>query len=479
MPVELTDVSIDPNDKRYQTMLETLQGNIIKGHGRDFTIHIFLKFTSELKDVKSWIRQFSEHHVTPAKRQLQETERFKAERISGGLFGNFFLTSKGYENILQLSQGQLAQLFQEEGDTTVSFLKGMEASQQELNDAAPETWEEAYRGKTIHAMILLADDDENFLLQEAAKVESEVKAVAEVLAVEQGRVLRNTSNNAIEHFGYADGVSQPLFLKPDIEHEKSQVGIDNWEPSAPLKLVLVKDPNVKEEDSFGSYFVFRKLEQNVRGFKEKERELATALGLMGKDEERAGALVVGRFEDGTPVVLHPAAQETAIPLNNFRYDQDDPNGTKCPFHAHIRKTNPRGDISKKFGLDEEQSERSRRIVRRGITYGQREVGSENDVPLEQLPTGGVGLLFMCFQNSIPKQFGFMQKSWANDPNFLNDGTGFDPVIGQKGIEGTSQGQLWPEKWGNPETKPFDFANFVTLKGGEFFFAPSMSFLKGL
>ena len=87
-----------------------------------------------------------------------------------------------------------------------------------------------------------------------------------------------------------------------VEHA-DEGGIDKWDPSEPLKRVLVADPATNAADSFGSYFVFRKLEQNVRGFKVREQELADALGLVGDERERAGAMAVGRFEDGTPLAL--------------------------------------------------------------------------------------------------------------------------------------------------------------------------------
>ena len=41
-------------------------------------------------------------------------------------------------------------------------------------------------------------------------------------------------------------------------------------------------------------------------------------------------------------------------------------------------------------------------------------------------------------------------------------------------------QTWHNQWGvaNPTTE-FSFGQFVTLKGGEFFFAPSLPFLESL
>jgi hypothetical protein len=70
----------------------------------------------------------------------------------------------------------------------------------------------------------------------------------------------------------------------------------------------------------------------------------------------------------------------------------------------------------------------------------------------------------------------MQKRWANNQNFVQSQTGLDAVTGQGKAQ--TGGQKWPKEWGKKDdTVQFDFFHFVTLKGGEFFFAPSISFLK--
>ena len=67
--------------------------------------------------------------------------------------------------------------------------------------------------KDIHAMVLLADDDRDLLLQEANKLLDDVKTYAEICAIEHGRVMRNAQDEEpIEHFGYVDSLSQPLLL---------------------------------------------------------------------------------------------------------------------------------------------------------------------------------------------------------------------------------------------------------------------------
>src|SRR5207245_10254919 len=111
--------------------------------------------------------------------------------------------------------------------------------------------------------------------------------------------------------------SQPLFLQADLDAEKA-AGVDAWDPSAPLGLVLVDDPFTSEEDSFGSYLVFRKLQQDVANFNAGVKDLSTRLAA---DEALTGALVAGRLKDGRQVTLRPYAW--LGPVSEF----------DCPRHA--------------------------------------------------------------------------------------------------------------------------------------------------
>jgi len=287
-------------------------------------------------------------------------------------------------------------------------------------------------------------------------------------------VLRNKNGDGIEHFGFVDGLSQPLFLQADRDAASARDQFNHWDPSAPLSLALLRDPYMAQDDCFGSYLVFRKLEQNVRRFTRHEKILGL-LGLTETDAERAGAMIVGRFRDGTPVTLSPVAGMPNPMTNNFDYTRDKA-AMQCPYQAHIRKTNPRGE-----GGGNLDDQRGHRIARRGIPYGARQVEPKDEPSIDQMPTAGVGLLFMCFQASIVNQFKFIQSTWANSSISIETGLreGFDPVIGQQQGGGNPGRQRWPLEWGKPPTMPFDFGGFVTMKGGEFFFAPSIPFLKNL
>ena len=467
---------IDPATAEVQTLLSSIQGNILKGHGRDRTVHIFVRFDeTNVEKLRNKLVSFAERNVTSALQQHIESEQFKKFKVPGALFGNIFLTANGYK-ALGFSEDKVKDAFSDQ-----FFLEGMSAHGENLSDPPAAKWDKGYRNNRIDAMFLLGDDDKDFLLRQTRVVLNELDRFCEILVIEHGDALRNKDNKeGIEHFGYVDGRSQPIYLTTDLKNEGKT---DKWNPVEPLNTVLVKDTAVSGENHFGSYFVFRKLEQNVLAFKTREIELADALNLKEKDRERAGAMAVGRFEDGTPLVLQQSDGLVPPKENNFSYDID-ANASKCPFQAHIRKTNPRGDTVRRFEVSE-RDERDRRITRRGITYGKREKHPNDAQSLSDFPTKDVGLLFMCFQASIEKQFVFMQQSWANNESFLDAGIGLDPVIGQIAAGTIAAPQKWRAHWGDTvpensedaELQDFSFSGFVKMKGGEFFFAPSMEFLK--
>lgn len=438
--------------------MDDLQANVLKGHGREHTSNLFFKFDPASPGAaRAFLRAVADQ-VTTAQEQLSENKTFKATGKSGGLVTLVYLSAAGYQAL-----GAAAK-----APTDPSFLAGMKSRQGTLNDPPVAKWDRHFR-EQIHAMVLLADTT-------AAKVKKARKALlagtpAGVVLVgeETGLAWRSklAPGEGIEHFGYVDGRSQPLMLVEDIEKARDlRDGTTIWDPAFPLQQVLVSDPAGNPGASFGSYFVFRKLDQDVRGFKKAEEALAKALGLQGDDEERAGAMIVGRFEDGTPVVMQRAdGVHNPVP-NNFDY-RVDPTGAKCPMHGHIRKTNPRGE-SVKLGATLEQ-ERAHTMARRGITYGVRKKHpNSKKLTLSQMPTKNVGLFFMVYQADIGNQFEFTQASWANNPNFVDPQTGIDPVIGQGG----AGGQRCPVGWGGTAANPrkaFDFRGFVTHQGGRVLF----------
>jgi Dyp-type peroxidase family len=468
-----------------QKVLENLQGNILKGHGRDHTTNVFVRFGTDTRKTRRLLRELGNFHVTSAYKQLVATDAFKQGKGDGGVFCALFVSAHGY--------GALGLNFVAPAGNTIFVAGGMRdpGSLAKLGDPAPADWENHF-DKTIDAMVLVADDDPAHSAVRVAQIEALVaEAGGHVVHKQAGKAVRNSVGNGLEHFGYVDGRSQPLMLMEDIETESREEGIAHWDPTASLDKALVADPLANDPDnlSFGSFFIFRKLEQKVRDFKTQEQVLADALGLAGEDRERAGALVVGRFEDGTPVTLSDEARGIAAPRNDFSY-AGDAAGSRCPFHAHIRKTNPRG--SGGFGQTL-QAEQSHIMPRRGITYEDTPRATHPDALPEAdskaefdskvkhlLPSGGLGLLFMAYNARLDDQFVFTQQSWANSTGFPQAPTppGVDGVIAQSTAPGQ---QRYPKGWDDPAAghADFDFRGFVRMRGGEYFYAPSLRFLRNL
>lgn len=152
------------------------------------------------------------------------------------------------------------------------------------------------------------------------------------------------------------------------------------------------------------------------------------------------------------------ATKDPIASNDFKFA----NNNVCPLAAHIRKTNPR---------DPSEITRNARIVRNGIPYG-----TEFSVD----KTGKRGLLFACYQSSIDNGYQFIQKKWVNSPQFppSTSTAGFDPFAAQPPNDGQLHTTLFDAN--NKAIAPGlgDFHKLVTMKGGEYFFVPSISALTG-
>ncbi len=486
LPIPLTTpLAWKAADADQLKMLQALQGNILKGHGRRFAALVFVKFDpTKVAESRRLLRELANHHITSAHQQLLGTERFKASGQSAGAFVNVALSQKGY-----VALGVAAANTPGDAD----FVKGMKHpdSLAALADPPTTSWEAPFRDD-LHAVLLAAHDTSALCATLTGSLLDLVRgAGATVVHVQRGAGVFNSAGDGIEHFGYVDGRSQPLLLVEDLQGENEAAGSSRWDPRFGLDAALVPDPGAKAADapvSFGSYFVVRKLEQDVRAFKTREQLLADAMGLVGADDrERAGALIVGRFEDGTPVTLSDRARHGPVP-NDFDYGGDA--GKRCPFHAHIRKANPRGS----GGAEAEPVERGHLMPRRGMPYEDTKRAVHPDelpeadtlaefntkvAPL--LPTGGgLGLLFMAYNQVIARQFRFTQQTWVNSTAFPQPGIhGIDPVIGQ-GTLVPGQQRLF-KQWDNPGSPvvAFDFAGFVKMKGGEYFFAPSLNTLREL
>ncbi|KAJ2971030.1 hypothetical protein NUW58_g9531 [Xylaria curta] len=191
--------------------------------------------------------------------------------------------------------------------------------------------------------------------------------------------------------------------------------------------------------------------------------------------ELLGARLVGRWKSGAPVDLTPLRDDPKLARSqDFRFDQK--NQERCPFAAHIRKTNPRSDLPP-------NATEPFRILRRGIAFGPEVTKEEkaakkssNDPKLER------GLLFVCYQSNLGNGFHFIQQTWANNKNFPPTNAsdpnvpepGIDPIIGV----GTPREMVGASPDPLKANEKLDFmAKWVIPRGGEYFFSPSIPALK--
>ena len=457
------EVNIDAPE--FQPLLQNLQANILRPHGRRAVRHVFIAFTGGAQAARNWLKQ-SAPKVTTARQQYDQLKAREANPgLDGGTVFGLYLSAAGY-GAIDLDPDEL-------GDTFEAGMKNRG------KDPDPATWEAPFQ-REIHAMVAVADMSSTKAKEGADAVAASLAGIGDVLAIQEGTTLRRPTppgkSEPVEHFGYFDGISNPIFTARDLEAEKKDMEIgDKWDPTAKLVRVLRDDPFTDVEDAFGSFLVYRKLHQDVGLF---ERRLNDLAGQIGQSKELAGAYLVGRFPDGTPVEKKDAPQGDFSVTNNFNYFKSGAD-FRCPAHAHIRKVNPRERVPLPDVLGEG---RKRRITRRGIPYGKPVPGLVDDgVPSDANRSADRGLLFLCFQANIKTQFEFIQRDWVDNAKFpdgiVGKDTGFDPLIGQD----TNTGQHWPNKWNdkNSGRTQASFESAVTLKGGEYFFAPSIAFLRAV
>lgn len=287
----------------------------------------------------------------------------------------------------------------------------------DIGPSEPSTWLFGKPDQPVHAIVTVAADRTGELDERMTALDllDRAHGVTEMYT-QLGETLPG-SLRGHEHFGFKDGISQPGvdgFHQPGPDgtragHPGTQLVAagefvfghpTEAGPSLPVPTWLVD----------GSVHVLRRLAQDVPAWRNQLSELAATLPSTTAD--RLGTLLMGRDHEGTPLA---AATDPGPAGNVFDYS-DDPTGLTTPCPAHIRKTNPRS-----FFQDP-----PRRLMRRGIPFGPL---VETDLNAER------GLVFVCFNTSLERQFEFIQQQWANSPDFAGGTSGPagpDPVIGPGG-----------------------------------------------
>jgi Dyp-type peroxidase family len=379
-------------------------------------------------------------------------------------------TSDAWLNVALTYEGLRALGVPEDSLATfpAEFREGMAARAEVLGDVgenAPEHWEWPLGTGDVHVAVAAIAPDQARL---DALLDGAREAYADLTGI---RVIWRQDCYALpterEAFGFRDGISHPAVEGTGIPGSNPQ--------EAPLRAgeFLCGHPDELEEISAmpqpavlgrnGTYVVFRKLHQDVAAFRRYLHEHARD----ADDEELLAAKCIGRWRSGAPLALAPDRDDPELgadPLrnNDFLYAGDDERGLKCPIGSHIRRMNPRDAVVT-------GEVRLHRMIRRGTSYG----------PL--LPEGVLvddgadrGLCFVFVGAQLARQFEFVQAQWMNDGRAFSAPAERDPLSGMN--DGTSPFTI-PSR---PVRRRLQgLPRFVTTRGGEYCFAPSLSALRWL
>jgi Dyp-type peroxidase family len=459
-----------------------VQGLVLRGYNRLLLAECLILRLHDHRSARAWLQQA----VTRVSRG-DETSSSTACAIA--LSHSGLLKASGCEN----DSGDALRFFSRE------FSEGMSGATHRsriLGDSGPSDpgkWAWGGPKHPVDALVFLCAESQ-------AALDDLHGSVAPATAHGSVTTITLTDLHKSEHFGFRDGVSQPILegtplarRHPDSHHivklGEMLLGYpDNGGFVAPVPAVL----DNKEFGKNGIYLVGRQLEQDVERFHAFARRAAEMSGQDGDaGVEMVKAKMLGRKLDGEPLLpTHPTGSHHLD--NEFGFFEHDRQGLACPIGAHIRRANPR-DTLESDDKDRWKASNRHRIIRRGRSYGARWTGHEQQ-PVQR------GLVFLGLNGDIERQFEFIQHNWLNDPAFGGLLGESDPVVGDDPAgEGNASplrhlAEQAPASGGPPalrtgrtltmpgfpaRRRQTDLQRFVTTRGGEYFFLPGLRALEFL
>jgi deferrochelatase/peroxidase EfeB len=409
---------------------DSIQGNILKSFAREQAAYLMLRFRGKVTpEGRVRLSEVLRKYVTSAARQGQLTERWKETGESAGV-GMFGLSHSGYEQLDLL------------GAAPSDAALGAELFQKRLihpqyRVGHDELWEAPYR-QGVDAFLLLADDNPSRLGQTVQRARVDLESVAEVCTRESGARLYSESENIVgevERFGFRDLMSKG----PDPE-------------------IVLTPENGGSSSSRGCFAVFMKLEQDTAKFEKHTRELASIYQTLHvpvtAEDTAAGA--VGRFRNGEPLALHGRDSD------DFDHGSDK-EGARCPLQAHTRVMNPR------------DGRRLVPVLRRGMSYGQSQAHGACPEAAGKQPAHG--LLFLGLHRSLLDFLILMARaSHLRDPILSDSSDWTETATGATHCTHGFRAQRWMIEG---KEVCYAFADVTRLRGGEFFYIPSMNFIRSL
>ena len=510
-----------------------IQGNIIPGFNKDHQHFLFYRL-GRISRAKAFLRWIAPQ-ISSMDEVLAFVRAHRALRLRLGIAEPDL--SATWVNIA-FSHGAIARLVsQADADAfgEQSFRQGLAERSTYLGDPTRRShrghrsrWVVGGPRNEADILIIVAADNPDDLEDKVDEIKDEAEDDRLRLVFEQRG---NTLPGALrghEHFGFKDGVSQPGvrgkvsaapgdFITPrylvaaDASDNRPRIFAKPGQLLLWPGQFLLGEPRQQTEDpvnpgpaatnfpswaGLGSYVVCRRLRQDVPAFWSFVIGAASVLGMPAL---RFGAMLVGRWTSGAPIMRAPHADDPAlagdpwannqfifddntrpsslIPITGYGGDgfgraQSDFLANVCPHFAHIRKTNPRDGAT---DLGQPADAMRRMLLRRGIPFGPPVAGVRR--PPRSLLRKERGLMFICYGSSIEDQFEFLTRRWSNTP-IQPDFGGHDPVIGQHDERGNRRRFIdVPTATGSRRIRIR--REWVIPTGGGYFFAPPIDAIGGV
>ena len=351
-----------------------------------------------------------------------------------------------------------------------AFRVGMAARAHQLRDEGvndPKSWDKPYGVGQIHIGVSAFSDSEEKHQRALAIAREQYEGFSGVSVL--GMQDFGAQPGDLNSLGYKDGIDQPPVEGSGVEPLPGQgppikagefiLGYPGEVGSQPMP-----QPDILGRN--GTYVGFRKYQSRVGAFNRFLRDN----GSTEAERELLAAKLVGRWRSGAPLTLAPDVDNPTIGAdpqrnNDFNY-ANDTHGRQAPFGCHIRRMNPRDTQ-----LTRLTDVNIHRLIRRGTTFGppyDRNALSEQD---DQVPRGAI---FLFISAKAMATMEFLQQEWINDGDFIGANGESDPIIGRQ-----EEGATFTIPKEPVRHRIRGIETFNVLRGGEYFFMPSISALNWL